>query len=81
MSGSRDKLLYAVISGMFLIMVAMIGAAWSDLRSDVKQVRDVTSRIQREYYKIGSLESEVGRLRGDVRQLTEKVIRLEERLR
>ena len=65
-----QRLLLAVTSGMFVIIIGMMGVIWSDINEDIEEVKATTEMIEREYYRIAVLEASVQSLSGKVDRLS-----------
>ena len=67
------RLLLGVTSGMFIIIVGMMGVIWNDIKGDIREVKSTTAMIQQEYYRIAVLESSVNALTKKVDRLGEQI--------
>lgn len=75
-NGSSTKLLWGLITGMFLAIMSLIGVAWGDVNGDISDVQDTVKEIQKEYYKIPGLIDDVKELSEQVKVLDRKLDRL-----
>lgn len=75
-NGSSTKLLWALISGMFLAIMALVSVAWNDVNGDIGEVKESVKEIQKEYYKIPGLINDVEELSEQVEVLDRKLGRL-----
>ncbi len=76
MNGFSQRILWGVITAMFLMIMALIGTAWKDVNSDIEKLQVTSTKIQTEYYRIGILEAEMKRLSRQVEILDSKIDRL-----
>lgn len=72
MNGNSLKVLWGIISIMFVALFALISVAWSDMNGDIAEVKASVKEIQREYYRIQYLERDIAALASKVDDLLDR---------
>lgn len=75
-NGLSQRILWGVLTAMFLMLMGLMGTAWNDVSSDIEKLQVTTTQIQAEYYRIAILEFEIQQLARQVERLNSKLDKL-----
>ncbi len=62
-----------IVAALLVVIITLIGVLWTDINSDLQELKASTSMIEKEYYKIGALEVQIKDLKSQVGRLDQKL--------